>query len=118
MKEEQFLNDLNKCKGSVFQTGEIVLICKVRNNKRNWVITEKEKKKICPYCHTNLNLIKNEVEVLFNKPMESLTIFQAGLLFFMYSQRHIKPIDYANYHKFIAGKEFINSIIEVKGGLD
>lgn len=53
------------------------------------------------------------VFVKFKNNPEKLSVFQVNLLFSLFYVNQ-KPSDYASYHKTIAGKEFIESIEEVR----
>jgi hypothetical protein len=48
------------------------------------------------------------IKVNLKEPKEHLTIFEVALLYNITKQK--LPIDYANYHKCQAGKEFIDNI--------
>jgi hypothetical protein len=54
---------------------------------------------------------KTEVIAWFKKPVR-LTIFEAEMLFAVFGLGR-RPLDYANYHKCPAGKEFVESIDDI-----
>lgn len=62
----------------------------------------------CKSCGTH---ISQKVIVYFKK-YHQLTIFEAHLLFYLFILKK-KPMDYGNYHRCIAGKEFIANIDDV-----
>lgn len=82
--------------------------CKSIKNKTNWNIYSFD---ICSKCKREQT---KGVYIEFYKSVE-LTIFQANLLYALYCLNKI-PYDYAQYHKCIAGKEFIQNIKQIKGG--
>lgn len=119
MEIEQFLSKLKECKKSNIQTGysnrigDLKII--VNLNRTIFHICKKQTKNVCSKCGCNLNKSENnEIIVIFNKQQKkNLTVFETYLLFMMYKFKLI-PYNYANWHKCIAGKEFIENIKEVQ----
>jgi hypothetical protein len=112
MEIEQFIKKLRSCKKSYRYGIENLKLIRYSNIKFN--IYLEPKKSICPYCKTDLTKEgKKEIKVIFNNPIENLTIFQCNLFYFLYVLNEV-PYDYANYHKCIAGINFIKNIKEVK----
>lgn len=62
-------------------------------------------------CKACKKKVESAVRVEFKKK-QTLTIFQANLLFSLFVNNKI-PYDYANYHNCIAGKGFIENIKEI-----
>jgi len=112
MKIEEFIKKLRECKKSAVYTGTSKFKLKVKRISDGVTIYE-ESNKICRYCGTDLSKTLKGVEVLFFKEQKPLSIFQAYLLYMVYVLNKI-PSDYANYHKCIAGKEFIENIKQIK----
>jgi len=63
-------------------------------------------------CKTCQHKTSKRLEVVFNKK-DSLTIFETSLLFMLFVENK-KPVDYAEFHKRQAGKEFIENINNVQ----
>lgn len=105
MKIEEFIEKIRQCKPASIYTGYLGVKVKSNKEKTAKVLYMKTK---CQGCgKTNVK----SIHVLFNEP-QNLTIFQADLLFMVYSMGK-SPRDYANYHKCIAGKRFIENIKEI-----
>jgi len=106
-----FLYFLKQCKSSNKMTGFIgIVLC--RYNENTFRIVQREEK-VCSKCHTDLSKQEIGIEVIFNKPIDSLTIFQVGMLFMIFIMKQ-KPYDYANYHTCQSGKEFIDNIKSIR----
>lgn len=106
MNYDKFVSIIKNLKYSTKHTGYSGI--KVRTNREHTKQTVYTKLK-CKTCGTN---VTQNVTVYFKKP-EQLTIFTADLLYFLFILKR-KPMDYANYHKCIAGKEFIENIEKVE----
>lgn len=105
MEMKDWLKALRKCKRVQIHTANSnIKVYRYQNGK---LILLRSNKK-CKCCG---NTQTDSVIVSFNKPTK-LTIFQANTLFLMFAKQE-KPVDYAEYHKCPAGKEFIESIVEV-----
>lgn len=109
MEVEQFKEKLKSCGYSAERTGYKQIKVKVNKERTNFVIYAQEEVKI----FGKGRKFKQEVEVLFNKPQNKLSIFQAELLFFVFGLNK-KPLDYAQYHKCKSGSEFIQNIKSFK----
>ena len=108
MKIEDFYLILRNCKNGN-HTGSMKLKCQVNPERTEWrIYTESTKCKHCGHTAYDLPLV-----VFFHSPQEHLTIFEANLLFMVF-RLNKKPLDYAQYHKCIAGKRFIENISEVR----
>lgn len=107
-----FLYFLQQCKPSQKTTGGFLGVKLYRYIKNTCKIILK-KEEVCPRCHTDLSKQEIGIEVIFEKSMESLTIFQAEMLFMVFAMKQ-KPYDYASYHKCIAGKKFIENIKSIR----
>lgn len=81
---------------------------KIKTDKKHldWVLS---KTTTCNKCNHEKTKI---LYVTFKQPQEHLTIFEAGLLWSLFVDKR-RMIDYANYHKCIAGKRFIKNIKKV-----
>jgi len=73
----------------------------------HWIVSIRKR---CECCGA---LSSRSVSVVFHKPLDSLTVFQSHLLFFVFVLGCL-PHDYAKYHNCIAGKEFIKNIKSVE----
>lgn len=121
MKIETFQDKYKLCIKSQIQTGYSDRIGELKitvNPERTiFTISKKQKEKICKHCGTDLTKNEyNELIVEFKEHQEPLTVFETYMLWMMFKMKLI-PYDYANYHKCIAGKRFIENIKELKGGL-
>lgn len=105
MKIEEFKERLREAKLGK-DTANVGMKVKTNSERTEQTIYMVDK---CPTCKREDVM---EVRVSFSKPQQ-LTIFQAGMLFSLYCLNK-KPRDYAQYHKCIAGKEFIESIKEIR----
>lgn len=121
MQIEKFLTVLKQCKksgahtGYSDRTGELKV--KVNPGRTHFTIFKKPVEKVCKHCGADLTKDSyNSLEVEFNGPQKELSIFEAYLLWMMFKMKVI-PMDYANYHKCVAGNRFIENIKELKGGL-
>lgn len=63
----------------------------------------------CRHC----NHSSNEVVIVQFKEPHHLTVFETGLLFSLFYHNR-RPIDYASFHKCVAGKRFIENIVNVE----
>lgn len=52
---------------------------------------------------------QDSIEVRFHEPIKRFTIFQRDILFMLFSMKK-RPVDYASYHKCVAGQKFIGNI--------
>lgn len=112
MKIEDFLKKLKQCKKSYSYGYDNFKVFK-DSEKNIFQIYLEPKKKICPCCKTDLTKEgKKIITIKFNYKQEHLTVFQSNLFYFLYILNEI-PADYAQYHKCIAGKKFIENIKEV-----
>lgn len=106
MQIEEFVKKLKDTKGIAKDTA--LLKVKVMTNKEHTSQRIYSESK-CSQCGHTTTII---VFILFSKE-QKLSVFQAGLLFSLYVLNK-KPNDYANYHKCIAGKEFIENIKSIE----
>ena len=107
MNIKEFISIINKTKSSLEQTGFIEIKVEGSYDGLTKTIYTDEK------CHC-CNRIKTETKLVVKfKNKTNLTIFQADMLF-MILMENKKPRDYADYHKCIAGKEFIDNIESYK----
>jgi hypothetical protein len=111
MEIEEFLKHLKEAKKSGTYTSQMLL--KVKRLSKRELIIYQEEDKICKYCGTDLSKNKKELKVSFNQEQEPLSIFQAVMLFMIFSYLKKVPYDYASYHECIAGKKFIENIKEI-----
>ena len=108
MKIEKFIERLKKAKKTAQSTASITNDLKVRKNGNSFQIY---KSVVCSKCRAGG--LKQQIFIQFQN-QKALTIFQAGLLWSLFVENK-KPYDYADYHKCIAGKEFIENIVKVEG---
>lgn len=101
MKVDEFVKKLKEAK--LTQTETAFFNVKVKRFDDGVIKIYKEEK--CKYCKV---VDYRAVEISFHKE-HTLTIFEAGLLYALYILNK-KPKDYANFHKCIAGKRFIENI--------
>jgi hypothetical protein len=115
MEMEEFLKKLEECSHSWIESGHYILTSQgyKLNENRIIEIIEKKKDKICSKCGTDLSSSPIGIRVIVDETQKPFTIFEASLLFMMYIHNKI-PYDYANFHKCIAGKEFIKNIKQVE----
>lgn len=103
MEIDIFLSLLKKAKPSLIQTGYTDIKVRLTSNPLERIIFSSD---VCNCCKRTTN--ETKLLVSFKK-LQRLTIFQAEMLFMVVVQEK-KPRDYADYHKCIAGKEFIENI--------
>ncbi len=104
MEITEFTEKLKECKKGK-ETAFIDFKCRQIHPTIFKLISAKK----CKLCGS---ISRKILTVEFYEPIENLTVFQAGLLFSVFAENR-KPLDYANYHKCIAGKEFIKNIKSV-----
>jgi len=107
MEINKWLEILKETKKTTRGTANIVEHYSVRirsnpENKNQNMIYGFETCNCCRHNHSK------DIIVEF-KEDQKLTIFQVGLLYSIFIKNR-KPSDYANYHKCIAGKRFIENI--------
>ena len=103
MEIKEFEEKLKSCKNMIMHSNNF--IGKVLKDKNKHTISFEKK---CNQCHHKEN---KSVVVYFKKPHQ-MTIFEAGLLFYVWGHNK-KPLDYTGYHKCPAGKEFIENIEKI-----
>jgi hypothetical protein len=106
MNMNEFIKKIKEAKPSQKQTG--FFGSELRTNQEYTVKTIYERT-VCKTCGSKIN---RGIQVTFDTPVK-LSIFQCELLFALYVLNK-RPVNYANYHKCIAGKRFIESIREIK----
>jgi len=103
MKVEEFKLKLKGAKYGTRETGSFNLKSHCNQEMNEIRIYNDEER-----CHRCNTLKSRKITVIFFKPIH-LTIFEAGLLFYLFAYNKI-PKDYAQYHKCVAGKKFIENI--------
>jgi len=106
MEVKEFVNKLKTTKPTTKDTGFFGV--EVRTNKEHTRYTLHREER-CSKCGSEKG---NSVTVELFKPTK-LTIFEAEMLFSVYCLGR-KPHDYANYHKCVAGREFIENIKSIE----
>jgi len=120
MQIEEFQKRLKECKKSQLMTGSLGLEVVHYLDTNIWEISEKQKsiperdKVVLKKYNIHFNQESiNPLRILFKDPIDSFTIFESQMLYLVFIRKQI-PYDYANYHKCIAGKRFIENIKEIK----
>ena len=108
MELKRFIDIVKNAKPSLVYTGSASYKLKVATNKEH-TIQKIYTRYECSHCNTNT---ERKIMVKFKEP-QRLSIFQAYLLYMLFLENK-KPNDYAQYHKCIAGKKFIDNILEVR----
>jgi len=108
MDYAKFIELVRHAKPSQVYTGSASYKLKVTTNKDH-TLQKIYKKSYCKHC--NVTGIK-EIMIQFKEP-QRLSIFQACLIYMLFIENK-KPMDYASYHKCVAGKRFIDNIQEVR----
>ena len=108
MKLSNFEKIIKSCKKTNTHTGTTATKLKVMVNPERthyrMVATQNCGSKL----RKNLTLTSSVV-VELKEPIAHLTVFQVATLYMVMAEQKL-PVDYANYHKTIAGKRFINNI--------
>jgi hypothetical protein len=124
MQIEKFLEKLKSCKASGVQTGGMPLRILVNPERTRFQLFKKEEQKICSKCGTDLTKREKDALIIefyeapnkgFNGLEGSLSFFEAEMLFMVWRLGKC-PVDYASWHKSLAGKRFIENIKEIKNG--
>lgn len=105
MNVEDFLMHVRACKGYTNVTGSQKIFTWT-NPEHTKKTIGKECKCTCPKCGFDC---EEKVIIKFKEPVRNLTIFQAGMFYCIFLMKK-KPHDYAQYHKCVAGKRFIENI--------
>lgn len=105
MELAKWLTILKNAKAGSLLTGGSIPV-KVFANAEHTELTIRSDITTCHKCNTKC---PEYVKVTFKEPKHNLTVFEAGLLYYLFS-RNKKPIDYAGYHTCVAGKRFIENI--------
>lgn len=111
MKIEDFVSKVKSAKKSQVATANFGIKLRVNKDRTEQHIFFSDIR-TCRCCGHQIGGENNELKVLFYNP-ESLSIFQAGLLYSLFILNKV-PYDYAGYHNCIAGKEFIENIKEAE----
>jgi hypothetical protein len=106
MELTTFLTTLKGTRGVSKETAFLSFKCTTNSEHTLWKLHSSD---VCPCCKQE---VSNSLYVGFKRPVK-LTIFQVGLLWSLYVLNK-RPHDYAQYHKCVAGKEFITNIESIK----
>lgn len=109
MEMNKFIEKLKSCKKTEYDSSHFNYKDEVRIYSYSDTHKEIRMEKFCMKC--NHAEIKSGISIHF-KISHQLTIFECGLIVFMYAYNQI-PSDYAQYHKTKSGQEFIDNIIGV-----
>ena len=109
MRVEDFVVITKSVKKSLIETAYFNFKAKKDSEKNVWILYTTLG--VCKHCG-NVKDVEGVI-VHFDKPQTSLTIFEAGLLFALFVEKKL-PFDYAQYHKCVAGKEFVENITLVE----
>jgi len=107
MKIKEFVDRVRKARRSAGYSGTIATNLSVSSSQdlKEMRIKRVKKCRLCKHEETEM------VTVRFYQP-HRLTIFETALLFSLFAENRI-PVDYAGFHKCIAGKRFIENLREV-----
>jgi len=111
MEMTKFIEKLKSCKATAYDTGDYNYKDEIKVYSYTDTYKEIRMDKFCKKCnHVEIN---SGIMVTFKVP-HKFTIFECGLIVFMYAHNLI-PRDYAQYHETKAGQEFIENldIVEV-----
>jgi hypothetical protein len=119
MQIKEFEKKIKECKRTDRRVDSLKLKVIHYTDTNKWEISEMskdipERDKIILKKY-NINLQQetiNPLKIKFKKPIDYLTVFEAGMLYFIFIKKQI-TYDYASYHKCIAGKRFIENIKEI-----
>jgi len=106
MQLSEWSTILKNAKQGSLLTGSSGLEVKVFSNREHTDFTIRSNVVTCHKCNTTC---AKSVRVTFKKAIEHFTVFEAGLLYYLFCLNK-KPVDYAGYHNCVAGKEFIENI--------
>lgn len=110
MNVEEFKDKLKSCKRSLNMTSHYDLKVRVNQARNEWYIYARPVK--CGKCG-HVSTEGDGIRLCLKEPKKNLTIFEAGLFYMMYILS-LRPHDYGDWHKCIAGQRFINNIDKIK----